>query len=675
MKDKDISSRIEKLWEEIRYHNYRYYVLDDPAISDAAYDRLMRELEELEEKYPQHKSPDSPTQRVGAKPLEKFDTVAHTVPMLSLANAVDDGELRDFDRRAKKILDISKEIEYIAEPKLDGLAVEIVYENGRLIRGSTRGDGFVGEDVTQNLKTIKSIPLVLRKSQSDSFPSRLAARGEVIMKTNDFKSLNKTREETGEPLFANPRNAAAGSLRQLDPRITAFRPLDIFFYGIGEVEGREFFSHWEVLQSFKKWGLKINSKLQLFQKIEDIVQYHKELESKRDELPYEIDGIVVKVNSLELQRKLGEVSRSPRWAVAYKFAPRQEITKIIDIESSVGRTGIITPIAIMEPVNISGVMVSRATLHNEDEMQKKDVRIGDTALVERAGDVIPEVVKVIKEERTGKEKKFKMPRKCPVCGSEVVRLEGEAAHRCIGLSCPAKLKGAIRHFASKRAMDIDGLGTKIVDQLVDEELVRNVADLYYLNLDQLAVMERLAEKSSQNILDAIKASKQRGLARLLNGLGILLVGEHLANVLTEKYQRLEDLIQATEEELLAINEIGPKVAASITRFFKDKENLRVLGRLKKAAVKTAEEVTRKGELFKGKTLVFTGALKNFTRSQAERLVESQGGNASSSVSSKTDLVVIGEKPGSKMAKAQELGVKIITEEDFQKILSTGKIEG
>lgn len=673
MKEHDIASKIEKLREEIRHHNYRYYVLDDPVISDAAYDRLMRELEELEKKYPQYQSPDSPTQRVGVRPLEKFNTVAHTVPMLSLSNVLEQEELRDFDRRVKKFLSTSADIEYVAEPKLDGLAVEIIYENARLTQGSTRGDGFVGEDVTQNIKTIKAIPLVLRREQKEFLPARLAVRGEVIMKIADFKILNKSREEEGEPLFANPRNAAAGSLRQLDPKITASRRLDIYFYGSGEVEGADFSTHWEILQSFKKWGLKVNNKSRVFNKIEDVVRYHKELEEEREKLPYEIDGIVLKVNSLELQRKLGEVSRSPRWATAYKFTARQEITKIIKIEPSVGRTGIITPIAIMEPVNISGVTVSRATLHNADEMLKKDIRIGDTVLVERAGDVIPAVIKVIKEKRTGKEKIFKMPDKCPVCGANVVRLEGEAAHRCVGLSCPAKLKGTIIHFASKRAMDIDGLGTKIVDQLVNTGLVENVADLYNLKLKELANLERMAEKSAQNILDAINASKKCGLVRLLYGLGILLVGEHLARVLAEKYPSLDDLIKATEGELEEIDEIGPKVAASITSFFAEKENLHVLERLKKAGLKTTEEIEKKGELFKGKTLVFTGTLSTFTRSEAEGIVEKLGGNASSSVSSKTDFVVVGENPGSKLEKAKELGVKVLTEKEFQKMISSENI--
>ncbi len=670
MEEQYIATKIEKLREEIRYHNYRYYVLDDPVISDAAYDRLLQELEELEKKYPQYQSPDSPTQRVGAKPLEKFDTVAHTIPMLSLSNVLAEEELRDFDRRVKKLLNTSSDIEYVAEPKLDGLAVEIIYENSRLTQGSTRGDGFVGEDVTQNIKTIKALPLVLRQEKKEVLPARLAARGEVIMKIEDFEVLNKSREEAGEPLFANPRNAAAGALRQLDPKITASRRLDIYFYGSGEIEGANFSSHWEILQNFKKWGLKFNNKSRVFNKIEDIIQYHKELQKEREKLPYEIDGIVLKVNSLELQRTLGEVSRSPRWATAYKFAARREITKIIDIEPSVGRTGIITPIAIMEPVNISGVTVSRATLHNEDEMLKKGTRIGDTVLVERAGDVIPAVVKVIKEKRTGKEKTFKMPEKCPVCGSRVIRLEGEAAHRCVGLSCPAKLKGSIKHFASKRAMDIDGLGTKIVDQIVDKGLVKNVADLYELKLEELANLERLAEKSAQNILDAINVSKKRGLARLVYGLGILLVGEHLARILAEKYPRLDDLIKTTKEELEEIDEIGPKVASSITSFFAEKENLKVLERLKNAGVNTTEETESKGDLLKGKTLVFTGALSNFSRSEAERLVEKLGGKASASISNKIDFVVVGENPGTKLDKAKELGIKVLTEEEFQEMVSS-----
>lgn len=499
MVSESLKKRVEKLREEIEYHNYRYYILDQPEIPDAQYDRLLRELEQLEEQNPDLRSPNSPTQRVGAPPLESFEVIRHTLPMLSLANAFDESEVRDFDKRVKKFLGSSEEVEYVAEPKLDGLAVELVYEQGQFRVGSTRGDGMNGENITQNLRTIKTIPLQLIQ-KNDPAPERLEVRGEIIIQLDKFRTLNRRREEAGEPPFANPRNAAAGSVRQLDSKITAARPLEIYCYGLGEVRGRTFKTHWEILQSLPKWGLRANPNIQRCHCIDEVLQYYHQINEKRETLPYEIDGIVIKVDRLDLQARLGEIYRSPRWALAFKFQPKQETTRVLDIVVQVGRTGALTPVAVMEPVKVGGVEVSRATLHNQDEVDKKDVRIGDCVIIQRAGDVIPEVVQVIASKRTGTEKKFKMPSKCPICGAEVIK--EEAIHRCIGLDCPAQLKGRIKHFASKRAMDIDGLGIKLIDQLVDKGLVKDVADLYTVKKEELIALERMAEKSAQNIISA-----------------------------------------------------------------------------------------------------------------------------------------------------------------------------
>ncbi|MFB0518381.1 MAG: NAD-dependent DNA ligase LigA [Acidobacteriota bacterium] len=670
MKDRELIERIKKLRQAIRHHNYRYYILNDPEVTDAEYDRLMRQLEELEHAHPEMITPDSPTQRVGAEPLDEFETVAHTIPMLSLSNALNQDEVRDFDKRMKRFLNTTQDIEYVAELKFDGVAVELVYEDRNLLIGSTRGDGFVGENITQNLRTVRAIPLILHRGDGLPPPERLEVRGEVIMHNAAFKKLNAEREKNGEPAFANPRNAAAGSLRQLDSRTTATRPLDIFFYGIGEVRGVTFTSHWEILQSLHQWGLKTNPHRLLCHHIEEAIDFYQKMEQKRDTFPYEIDGVVLKVNSLGLQERLGTIARSPRWALACKFKPRQESTRVLDIVIQVGRTGALTPVAMLEPVSLSGVTISRATLHNEDELRRKDVRVGDTVIVERAGDVIPEVVKVITSKRNGTQKKFHFPDRCPVCGAKVVRLEGEALHRCVGLTCSAKLKELIKHFASKRAMDIDGLGDKIVAQLVEKGLVKDPADLYTIRLEQLVALEKLAEKSGQNILDAINQSKGSGLARLVFALGIRHVGEHLATVLAEHYPSIEKLGKATEEELMNIPEIGPQVAASIVSFFKEKNNIRVIERLRAAGVKMEEKVRKVAapSRITGKSFVFTGELQHFTRDEVERLVESLGGRASSSVSKKTDFVVVGENPGSKLDKAKELGVKVITEEEFRKLV-------
>ncbi len=665
MVSETIKKKVEKLREEIEYHNYLYYVLDQPEISDAQYDRLMRELEKLEEQYLGLRSPNSPTQRVGAPPLEAFEIVRHTLPMLSLANAFDETEARDFDKRVKKFLGSSSDIDYVAEPKLDGLAVELVYERGQFVVGSTRGDGVNGENITQNLRTIKTIPLQLIRKEIP-VPERLEVRGEVIIQLKRFKELNRKREEMGEPLFANPRNAAAGSVRQLDSKITAERPLEIYCYGIGEIAGRTFKTHSEILQTFPKWGLRTNPNIQKCKNIDEVLEYYHKMNEKREALPYEIDGIVIKVDPIDLQTRLGEISRSPRWALAFKFQPKQETTKILDIIVQVGRTGALTPVAVMEPVKVGGVEVSRATLHNQDEIDRLDVRIGDNVIIQRAGDVIPEVVQVIPTKRKGTEKKFMMPSKCPVCGAEVIK--EEVIHRCIGLDCPAQLKGRIRHFASKRAMDIEGLGVKLIDQLVDKGLVKDVADIFYIKKENFIELERMADKSARNIIEAVEKSKTKPLSKFLYALGIRHVGETTAEDLARQFPRLDDFFHLSEEDLMEVEGIGPEVAASVHQFFRDKKNKESIELLKKAGVKVIESKGKEKGKLAGKIFVFTGALKDFERDGARNFVESLGGTAASSVSKKVDYVVVGEDPGSKFDKAKELGIKILTEEEFKKMI-------
>ena len=660
----EAKKRIEWLRNEIRRHNYLYYVLNKPEISDAEYDALMEELRELEEKFPEFITPDSPTQRVGAPPSREFRNVRHVKPMLSLDTVKNDEEMLAFDRRVKKERGVEN-VEYVAEPKLDGLSVELIYEEGRYVRGSTRGDGVEGEDVTENIKTIRAVPLILRGEEMD-VPRMLAVRGEVIMHIKDFEEYNKELIERGEEPMANPRNAAAGSLRRLDPRETAERPLDIFFYEIMHQEGgKEIETQWDALHTLKKWGLKINPNIRLCKNVEEAIKYHREMQEKRDTLGYEIDGVVIKVNRLDYQEKLGAKTRSPRWAIAYKFPPREEVTQVMDIVVGVGRTGTLTPVALLKPVDVKGVTVSRATLHNEDYVREKDVRIGDWVKVARAGDVIPEVVEVIKERRTGKEKEFRMPKHCPVCGSHVVK-EG-AYYRCTGgLSCPAQLKRSIEHFASKNAMDIEGLGGKTVELLVEKGIIKRISDIYRLTKRDLLHLPRFAEKSAKNLIEAIEKSKNRGLARLIFALGIPNVGEHTARLLAEKFRSMDRLMNATEAELLAIKEIGPETASSIVNFFREERNRKEIEELKKLGVKMEYE-EEKGRL-KGKVFVFTGALKDFTREEAKELVEKEGGIVANSVSRNVDYVVVGEKPGSKYEKAKELGLRIIGEEEFKKLL-------
>jgi len=675
MSKNQVLQEIESLREEIRCHNTRYYVDDNPEISDAEYDRLMRRLQDLEALHPELVTPDSPTQRVGATPLEKFDTVTHTIPMLSLANAMNEEELRDFDRRIKRLLGNEETVEYVFEPKIDGLAVEIVYENGIFTIGSTRGDGVTGENITQNLKTISSIPLRLNE-QTDSNgvvvlrpPQRLEVRGEVYMEKNDFLALNKEREQNEESLFANPRNSAAGSLRQLDPSVTAKRPLKAFFYAAGVVEGLQFSTHSEMLDTFKKIGLRTNPLNRVCRGIDEVIRRYQELSETKKALPYEIDGTVVKVNSLRLQEELGFVSRSPRWAIAYKFPAQQETTTIQDILVQVGRTGALTPVAVLEPVNIKGVQVSRATLHNQDEIDRKDVRIGDTVVVQRAGDVIPEVVHVIASKRSGKERPFALPARCPVCQGEVGRPEGEVVLRCTNPDCPAKQLGAIEHFVSKRAMNIDGVSTKILESLVNNGLINDAGDLYFLTKDQLVPLERMADKSADNIIQAIAQSKRPQLHRFLYALGIRHVGEHIASVLTRHFGSLERLQAASEEELIQIHEIGPEVAKSIFHYFRQKRSTQLLKKFITAGLEiVVPEGTNGQQPLSGKSFVLTGTLESYTRDQVKELLQQAGGRIVSSVSKKTDYVIAGRDPGSKLGKAQKLGITVLNEDELKQLL-------
>ncbi len=671
MNETQARKRIEKLREEVNFHNHRYYVLDDPVITDGEYDRLMRELEGLEKEYPRLITADSPTQRVGAPPLDKFEEVRHVIPMLSLANAFEEGEVREFDDRLKRFLKDNRDIEYCAELKIDGVAVELIFENGRFITGSTRGDGFVGENVTRNLKTVKSIPLALIPQKGEPVHSRLEVRGEVYLPLKAFQELNLKRERSGESLFANPRNAAAGSLRQLDSSITAQRPLDIFCHGIGQFTGTALSSQWELLDALQSWGFKVNPQRRRCRNIDEVFDYYRETDELREKLPYEIDGVVIKVNSFRLQETLGTIARSPRWALAFKFKPKQATTRVLDIVVNVGRTGALTPTAVLEPVRVGGVTVSSATLHNQDEIDRKDVRIGDTVVVQRAGDVIPEVVEVMAEKRTGKEKKYRLPERCPVCGSEVDRPEGEAVARCTGIACPAKLKETIIHFASRDAMNIEGLGVKIIEQMVDRGLIKDYADLYRLTLDDLLTLERMGPKLADNILTAIRSSRRTTLERLIYALGILHVGEHIAKLLTQEFSAVEDLSQASPERLTGIKGIGEQIASSIVKFFEQKGNQKAIQKLKELGVAYPKRPTRpKAQELKlqGKSFVFTGGLKTLTRSEAESKVEFLGGRASSSVSKKTDFVVAGEDAGSKLEKAKSLGLKILTEEDFLELI-------
>ncbi len=661
-------ARAIELRKLIDHHNYLYYALDSPEISDAEFDRLMNELKALEAKYPDLITPDSPTQRVGTKPVSGLAEVVHAIPMLSLDNAFTDEDVMAFDRRVRERLGTSETVEYAAEPKLDGLAVSFRYEEGRLVQAATRGDGTRGEDVTHNVRTVKAVPLRLR----DGAPELLEVRGEIFMPIAGFKEMNRRALEKGEKTYVNPRNAAAGIVRQHDPRLTEGRPLDVYFYGVGEVRGWQLpATHSEVLQQLRLWGLKISPLLKVVQGAEGALEYYREMGARREQLPYEIDGVVYKVNRLALQRELGFVARAPRWAIAHKFPAHEENTIVRDVEFQVGRTGALTPVARLEPVFVGGVTVSNATLHNMDEVQRKDVRIGDTVVIRRAGDVIPEIVKVILERRPPDARVVTLPSKCPVCGSDVEREEGEAIARCTGgLYCPAQLKESIRHFASRRALDIEGLGEKLIDQLVDNGLVKTPADLYKLELATLADLDRMGEKSAQKLLDAIEKSKQTTLARFLYALGIRDVGEATAASLANHFGKLDALVEASEQAIQEVQDVGPVVAAHIHHFFQQKHNREVVDELRRLGVTWKEQQPRtkvEGPL-SGKTFVITGTLDDMSRDQATDRIVALGGKVSGSVSKKTSYVVVGAEPGSKLKKAQELGVEILDEAAFLKLL-------
>ena len=652
--------RAQQLRQQIRHHNYRYYVLDDPEVPDVEYDRLMKQLQALEKEHPGLIRDDSPTQRVGAKPLAAFGEVQHEVPMLSLDNAFSDQELGEFDRRVRERLGIDS-VQYVAEPKLDGLAISLLYEHGRLVRGATRGDGSTGEDVITNVRTIHSIPLRLLGS---GYPERLEVRGEVILSHAGFRRLNEQAQQSGNKPFANPRNAAAGSLRQLDPKITAQRPLEMFCYGIGMVEGGLLGDrHSEIMQQLGDWGLRVYAGIEVLDGLDGCVDYYQRMQQQRDSLPFDIDGVVFKVDRLDQQHQLGFVARAPRWAIARKFPAQEELTRVLGIDVQVGRTGAITPVARLEPVFVGGVTVTNATLHNEDEVRRKDVRIGDTVIVRRAGDVIPEIVSVITARRPENVREFDMPAQCPVCGSDIERVEGEAVARCSGgLYCPAQRKEAIKHFASRRAMDIEGMGDKLVEQLVDQGLIEDVADLYLLNSGQLAGLERMGDKSAANLVAALEKSKQTTFDRFLYALGIREVGDATARMLAQAFTTLDSLMAASLEELETIRDIGPVVASHIVHFFEQKHNRQVIDKLLHTGIHWPTVKKTEKLPLEGKTYVLTGTLTSMTRDEAKRQLQALGARVSGSVSKKTTAVIAGEKAGSKLAKAESLGVEVMTEE-------------
>jgi DNA ligase (NAD+) len=670
----NIKQEIKNLVKDLNYHCYRYYVLDSPVISDEDYDHLYFKLKELEKRY-HFILPDSPTQRVGAPPLDKFDKVKHSEPMLSLDNAFSYDDVHEFDRRIKRLLKSEEDIEYTIEPKYDGLAIELTYRNGLLFKASTRGDGYEGEDVTQNIRTVKSVPIKIEETRE--IPEEIDIRGEIYMDVEEFEKLNNERNKKGEPLFANPRNAAAGSVRQLDSSITAERKLHLACYGIGAVKGKEFKSQLEFTKWLEDARFPTPAIVEKAKGIDRVLRVIKEIEEKRKGFAFETDGAVVKVNDFGLQRLLGMKTREPRWAIAYKFQAHQGITRIKDIQGSVGRTGVITPFAIFEPVRIGGVTVSRSTLHNWDEMERKDIRIGDTVVVERAGDVIPHVLAVIKEKRTGKEKPFPVPGKCPVCGAKVVREKGEVAVRCIGLNCAAQVQERIIHFASRGAMDIEGLGEKNVELFYSKGLVHNFVDVYKLKKEELLSLPRFAEKSAQNLIEAVKKSKNTTLSRFLYALGILHVGEYASKLLAKNFEKIEDLYNISPERIMQIRQMGEKIASSVSDFFNDDENLRTLKTLKSLGVKiTNPDFEGKGKEVKpldGLTFIITGTLPK-PRNEVEDLINSLGGHASSSVSKSTDYVVLGENPGSKLQKAQAFKIKTISYDKLLKLIEQRKSE-
>ncbi len=670
--NEELKTEALSLQRELTEHSYRYHVLDAPVISDSEYDGMLQRLIAIEEEFPELSTPDSPTKRVGAPPLEYFEKALHSVPMLSLDNAFNDQDILEFHNRIVRLTG-QEQFVYIAEPKLDGVAVELRYENGTLIRAATRGDGVTGEVITQNVRTIGSIPLKL-KENSLKAPALLEVRGEVIIKKSDFKKLNKGRMEKGESLFANPRNAAAGSLRQLDSKVTAQRPLDMFVYGIGLVQGLEFKSHSRMLEILKGFGFPINPNIRTGLSIAEVLDAYKALETKREGLSYEIDGMVIKVDDMALQQQLGEKVKSPRWAIAYKFSAMQGTTRIKDIIVQVGRSGVLTPVAILESVNIGGVMVSRATLHNEDEIRRKDIRIGDKALVTRAGDVIPKIVRIFESERQGSEIFFEMPEHCPVCRSRIEKFKQDRSHinKCVNASCQAQLKERIRHFVSKKAFDIEGLGRKIVDQLVDEGMIRSFADVFSLEKEKLANLERQAEKSAANLTKAIEKSKNISLARFLYALGIEHAGETASKLISETFSSLEDVMEASAADFENIHGIGPETASAVHGFFLNEENVSIIRQLLNRGVKIKNDqtgpVAPDDNPFKLKRVVLSGTLASMTRSQAQKLLENSGAIVTSSVSTKTDFLIAGEDAGSKLEKAKKSGVIILDENKFLAML-------
>jgi len=658
----EAAKKIDKLREEIKYHEKKYYVDNDPQISDYEFDLLVKKLEKLESQFPELITPESPTQRVGEQPLEGFASVEHRLPMLSLDNCYSVEELREFEERIKKIIP-SQKIEYVVELKIDGLGISVIYRQGKYFQAVTRGDGFRGDDVTPSVKTIRSFPLEIEESRE------VEVRGEIYLPFKSFLEINKDREKKGEPLFANPRNAAAGSLRLLDPREVASRKLDAFLYYIF-IEGREMESQWENLQMLKKLGFKTNPSSRLCHSLEEVISYWQEWCQQRDNLDYDVDGVVIKVNSTQQRIQLGSTAKFPRWAISFKFPARQATTKIKDIIIQVGRTGALTPVAILEPVKLSGITISRSTLHNEDEIKRKDIRIGDYALIERSGDVIPKVVSVMKERRTGQERKFVFPTRCPVCHSAVYKHEGEAVARCSNPSCPARLRESLLHFASRRAMNIEGLGEAVLDQLLENKLVKSIPSLYSLELEDLVKIKRMGLKSSQNLLDEIEKSKQRDVARLIYALGIRYVGERTAQILASHFKSIDNLQKASFEELTQVEGIGPKVAESIVFFFKQPANIELLHKLKEAGLNFKVKEEQEGEKsLAGQVFVLTGKLTSLTREQASEIIEVLGGKVSSSVTKKTNYIIVGESPGSKLRRAQELGIPTLNEQEFLKLTS------
>lgn len=667
--EEEAKDAIEKLRQALRYHNYRYYVKDDPVVSDAEYDRMMDQLEKLEDEFPDLKTDDSPTQQVGGEPNEELGLVEHPEPMLSLKSVKEDEEVQNFDETCRKELE-QDTVDYTCEPKYDGLAVEIIYENGKLVQASTRGDGVTGEDITDNVKTIKEVPLRLVEESEVEIPDRLIVRGEVFMRKNEFEELNKRRAQNDKKTFANPRNAAAGSLRQLDPKITAERPMHIYFFQVASAEELGFENQWQVMEALPGWGLRVNNELnRKCESIEQVKEIYRELKENRDTLPYEIDGMVCKVNSFAAQDKLGYRTNNPRWAIAWKFPPKRETTRVKSIKVQVGRTGKLTPIAMLESVNIGGVEVKRASLHNQNEIDEKDIRVGDRVIVERAGDVIPQVVKPIKDERDGSEKKFQLPENCPVCGSEVVMSDDKKQTHCTNINCRAQLRERIKHFVSKNGMDIEGLGDKRVQKLLDNDLVQKLSDIYYLEKDDWMELDDIAEKSAGNMLDELEKSKKQTLDRFLFALGIPHVGQHMSRVLAENFKTLDDLEDVDRERLIEIHEIGPEVARAVETFFQNEDNLENIERLFDAGLELENPHAESGEQpLDGLKFVFTGNLEEWTRKEVKELVERLGARATSSVSGNTDYVVAGPGAGSKLDEAEEHNVPVLNEEEFKKLI-------